>query len=322
MTEGTQRVAAAAVSTPVPDDSRAVAGTTFTLLAALGFAAVSTLTALAIGYGASLPNVLTWRYVLASVVLATFVGARGYPRLPAREMMKFVVIGGGGQALLVGLALSSIAYIPVATLAFLFYTYPAWVTLVQALRGAERFTARRGLALAMSFGGIIVIVGVPSGTGIAGAGAAAPGDGTFWTGVALALSAALVYGAYIPTMMHLQKTYPVPVTSALAKIGAAACFLLWSVGDQSFDWALTGPAWATIAALTIFSTVLPSVWFLSGLIRLGPVKTAIISTVEPFLTAIIGAIVLSQGMTPRVITGGALIVAAVVLLQFRRERVA
>lgn len=289
-------------------------GTAFTLMAALGFAAVSTLTAVAIANGASLPNVLTWRYILASIVLTIFVGARGYPRLPNREMMKFVVIGGGGQALLVGLALSSIAYIPVATLAFLFYTYPTWVTLVQAIRGAERFTPRRGVALVMSFAGIAVIVGTP--------GSGADANPEFWTGVALALGAAVVYGGYIPTMMHLQKTYPVPVTSALAKIGAAAIFLVWSASDQSFDWALTTNAWMAIAALTIFSTVLPSVFFLSGLIRLGPVRTAIVSTVEPFLTAIIGAIVLAQHITPQVFAGGAMIVAAVLLLQFRRERVA
>lgn len=291
------------------------AGTAFTLMAALGFAAVSTLTAVAIASGASLPNVLTWRYVLASVVLTVFVGVRGYPRLPNREMMKFVAIGGGGQALLVGLALSSIAYIPVATLAFLFYTYPTWVTLVQAVRGAERFTVRRGTALAMSFAGIVIIAGIP--------GAAATAEyPEYWTGVALALAAAVVYGGYIPTMMHLQKTYPVPVTSALAKIGSAAIFLVWSATDQSFDWALTSNAWMAIAALTIFSTVLPSVFFLSGLIRLGPVRTAIVSTVEPFLTAIIGAVVLAQHITPQVFAGGAMIVAAVLLLQFRRERVA
>ena len=301
------------------ETARHAAGTTFTLLAATGFAAVSTLTAVAISHGTSLANVLTWRYVLASIVLTVFVGARRYARryarLPSREMMKFVVIGGGGQALLVGLALSSIAYIPVATLAFLFYTYPAWVTLVQAVRGVERVTARRGVALAMSFAGIVTIVGLPGITGEAA-------DAGYWTGVALALGAALVYGGYIPTMMHLQKTYPVPVTSALAKIGASVCFLIWSVSDQSFDMSLTQPAWIAIAILTVFSTVLPSVFFLSGLIRLGPVRTAIVSTVEPFLTAIIGAAVLAQHITPRVFAGGALIVAAVVVLQFKRERVA
>ncbi len=77
-----------------------------------------------------------------------------------------------------------------------------------------------------------------------------------------------------------------------------------------------------LVALTIFSTVLPGVFFLMGLVRLGPVRTAIVSTVEPFLTALLGAVVLSQALTLPTIAGGALIVAAVVLLQFKRDRVA
>ena len=80
--------------------------TAFTVLAAAGFAAVSTLTSIAIAHGASLPNVLTWRYVLASVVMVGWVGARGAARMASGELAKFVVIGGGGQALLVGLALA------------------------------------------------------------------------------------------------------------------------------------------------------------------------------------------------------------------------
>ena len=81
-------------------------------------------------------------------------------------------------------------------------------------------------------------------------------------------------------------------------------------------------AWGAILALTLFSTVLPSVFFLKGLMRLGPVRTAIVSSVEPFLTAVLGAVVLAQPMTTSVMSGGAMIVSAVVLLQYRRERVA
>jgi drug/metabolite transporter (DMT)-like permease len=95
-----------------------------------------------------------------------------------------------------------------------------------------------------------------------------------------------------------------------------------AVGDRSFTISLSTTAWEAIGALTLFSTVLPSVFFLMGLMRLGPVRTAIVSTVEPFLTAILGALVLHQPVTPRLLAGGAMIVAAVVLLQFRRERVA
>jgi len=314
---------------PAPNGALVGAGTAYTLLAALGFAAVSTLTSLALAEHVSLFTVLTWRYVLGAVVMVTWVGSRNYARMPWRESARFIVLGGGGQALLVGLALSSLKYIPAATLGFLFYTYPAWVTLVQAVRGAEKLTWRRVMALALSFGGIVVIVVVPvldKQMGPSGSlGALTVGltvdDGAL-RGVALALGAAIVYGMYIPLMGWMQKSHPVSVTSAYAKIGSAICFLILAVSDRSFSYSLSGTAWGAIVALTLFSTVLPSLFFLMGLMRLGPVRTAIVSTVEPFLTAILGAIVLHQPVTSPMLFGGAMIVAAVVLLQFRRERVA
>lgn len=296
-------------STPA-DTGRLAPGTLYTLLAATGFAAVSILTSLATATGLGLSTVLAWRYLLAAVILTAWVGTHDYKRIPPREMMRFVTIGGFGQALMVYLALSSLAYIPAATLAFLFYSYPAWVALFQAVRGAEKLDARRVTALALSFGGIGVMVGMP------GAG------GVDWRGVALALSAALVYGVFIPVMRVLQKDHPVAPTSAYAKIGAALAFLMLSVFDRSFSWQLSGDAWAAIVALAVFSTVLPSVFFLMGLIRLGPVRTAIISTVEPFLTAILGIIVLSQPLRLPTVIGGALIISAVFVLQFKRDRVA
>jgi drug/metabolite transporter (DMT)-like permease len=292
------------------DSAQIAPGTFYTLLAATGFAAVSILTSLATATGLTLSTVLAWRYVLAAVVLTAWVGTHAYKRIPPKEMMRFVTIGGFGQALLVYLALSSLRYIPAATLAFLFYSYPAWVALFQAVRGAERLDARRVGALALSFGGIGVMVGMPGESGVD------------WRGVTLALSAALVYGAYIPTMRALQRDHPVAPTSAYSKIGAALAFLVLSVADQSFTWRLGGDAWMAIVALAVVSTVLPSVFFLMGLIRLGPVRTAIISTVEPFLTAILGVIVLDQALRAPTVVGGVLIISAVVVLQFRRDRVA
>jgi drug/metabolite transporter (DMT)-like permease len=292
------------------------AGTAYTLLAALGFAAVSTLTSIATGEHVSLSVVLLWRYVIGAVVMVAFVGTQRYPRMAWREAARFIVLGGGGQALLVGMALSSLKYnVGVAMLAFLFYTYPAWVTLVQTVRGAEPVTARRVGALALSFGGIVVIVGSP----LAGGTSA---SSLPWTGIALALGAALVYGMYIPLMQWLQKTHSVAVTSAYAKIGSAICFLLLALQDHTLTATMSTTAWSAIVALTLFSTVMPAVFFLMGLMRLGAVRTAIVSTVEPFLTAVLGAIVLRQAVSANILLGGAMIVAAVVLLQFRRERVA
>ena len=294
-------------------------GTAFTLLAALGFGAVSTLTILARRDGLSLSAALMWRFVLASVVLVTFVGARNYPRIPWREALRIIVIGGGGQALFVGMALSSLRFVSVAMLAFMFYTYPAWVTLVQAIRGAERLTSRRLFALALSFAGVVVVYLGPGASSSAGI---ALNSIPPLRGIALALGAAVVYGFYIPTMQWLQKSHPVPVTSAYAKLGSAICFLFIAMADGSLSYNMSAHTWLAISALAVFATVLPSVFFLTGLMKLGPVRTAIVSTVEPFFTTVLGAVVLRQAVAASTMLGGVMIVTAVVVLQYRSERVA
>jgi drug/metabolite transporter (DMT)-like permease len=301
------------MSTPVASvaDGNARSGVGLTLLAASGFAAVSILTSIAMRTGLSLSTVLAWRYILSAVALVTWVGTHAQSRrMRPNEALLWMVFGGGGQALMVYLALSSLAFVSAATLAFLFYTYPVWVTLVQAVRGAERIDARRAGALVLSFGGTALMVGSPAMAG------------TAWRGFALALGAAMLYGVLIPTMQWMQKDWPITVTSAYSKIGASVCFLVLSASDRTFQYSMSAPAWAAIIALTLWSTVLPSVFFMMGLMRLGPVRTAIVSTVEPFLTALLGAVVLAQPLTLRTLGGGAAIVAAVIVLQVRRTRVA
>jgi len=286
--------------------SRIIAGTAFTLLAAAGFSAVSVLTSIATRGGTSLSAVLAWRYVLASVALGAWVVLRpATPRMSRTDVWRWLLIGGGGQALLVWLALSSLTYITAATLAFLFYTYPSGVALIQAARGAERIDRRCVLALALSFVGIALMVGTPE------------SGATAWKGYALALSAAIVYGFYIPTMTWLQRDLPVAPTSTCAKAGSAVCFVALASADGTLTMSLGPQGWSAVVALTILSTVLPSVFFLMGLLRLGPVRTAIISTVEPFMTAVLGLVVLTQPLTGATLCGGALIVAAVVLLHAR-----
>jgi drug/metabolite transporter (DMT)-like permease len=70
-----------------------------------------------------------------------------------------------------------------------------------------------------------------------------------------------------------------------------------------------------IAVLAVFSTVLAFVAFLRGLSEIGPVRTAIVSTVEPFWTALMGSVVLGQVIGPRTLVGGMLIATAVIVLQ-------
>lgn len=288
---------------PAAPRSAVATGTAAALGAALGFASVSIITSLALAEDLPLAGVLTWRYALASIMLLGWLAATGWVVPSRRDLPRLLLIGGVGQGIIVYLALSSLKYITPATLGFLFFTFPAWVAIVQAVRGAEALNRRRVLALALALLGVVVMVGAPQ---------AADLD---WRGVSLALGAAFLYGMFIPLLRWLQADNSITLTTTWTKIGAAAMHLVvwgWQGGVTA---SLSGRAWLLIGALAFFSTVLPSLFFLKAINVIGPVRTAIVSTVEPFLTALLGVLILSQGLTLTTLLGGALIGAAVWILQ-------
>ena len=218
--------------------------------------------------------------------------------------LRAILLGGGGQAVVTGASLAALAYIPAGTLGFLFYTYPAWVTVIAAVRGHERITAPRLLALALSLGGVATMVGAP------GAASLHP------LGVALALGSALAYAIYVPFIGRLQEGSTGTVTSVYICLGAGLVFACVTA-VRGAGAPLTPLGWSAVAALALPCTVVAFLAFLRGLAALGPVRTAILSTVEPFWTASLGAVVLHQPIGRGTLIGGAMIAAAVLVLQRR-----
>jgi drug/metabolite transporter (DMT)-like permease len=305
---GPARPARPASPADIAGSRRAILVATLLVLLSAGcFGANSILTVVATRVGVPLFAVLFWRYGLAAPMLATVAALSGPGRLaiPRARLLPLLFLGGGGQALVIFLALSSLNYIPAVTLGFLFYTYPAWVALFAAIRG-ERLDTRRIVALVLSLAGIVFMVGVPfSG----GPGALRP------AGVALALGAAIAYALFIPLIGRLQAGLDPAAASTYVVLAASALFGILGAVTGNFRLALPPVGWAVVTALALISTTLGFIAFLRGLQVLGPVRTAIVSTVEPFWIAVLGLIVLAQPISPTVMGGGVLIAAAVVLLQ-------
>ena len=282
--------------------------TLLVLISACCFGSIGVLSTLAINGGARLIDVLFWRYAIAGVLLVVVSGGLAAVRQPTKRALELAILAGGGQAAVAFTTLSALKYIPVASLVFLFYTYPTWVAVFSAVRGTERLTTPRVIALVRSLAGIGLMVGLP-------------GSGTMHpAGVAFALGGAVLYALYIPMINHFGRGLAPAVTSAYAAGGAALVLFVAALTQGAPLVAFTPMAWAAIFALAIICTVLAFIIFLRGLAVIGPVRTAIVSTVEPFWTALLGSLVLGQSIGPRVFIGGSLIAAAVVVLQVAGRR--
>lgn len=273
------------------------------LFSACCFGSIPILITLATTSGARLVDVLTWRYLIAAALLVVVSGGVQAVLAPGRRAWTVMALAGGGQALIAFVSLSALRYIPVATLTFLFYTYPAWVAVMAAARGTERISRRGAIALALSLAGIALMVGMP------GAGGLHP------LGALLALSSALLYAAYIPLIDRLGRGTPPAVTSAYATAGAGAILLVVATMQGGLAVRFAPIGWAAVLILAVLSTVIAFLAFLRGLAEIGPVRTAIVSTIEPFWTAMLGGLVLGQQVGSRTLVGGLLIAVAVILLQ-------
>ena len=262
------------------------------------------LVVLATRTGAALATVLAWRYVLAAIVLLAMASRARLPAPAGPRGWALVALGALGQGSIAWLGLSALEFIPAATTTFLFYTYPGWITLIAAVRRAEPITRRKLVALALAFTGIAIMVG-------------APDEVPDPRGVALALSAAVFYAAYVPLLDRLQRGIRPVVVSWIICAGAAGAFVLAAAVRGELTLALAPVAWASVLALAIVSTVIAFRLFLAGLAVIGPVRTGIISTVEPLSTAVLGWALLAQRPGWPTFAGGACILGAVLLLQWR-----
>jgi drug/metabolite transporter (DMT)-like permease len=295
---------------PAMESSNTSIGRATLLIAvsALSFGSISVLTVLVTRAGVPLLTAMAWRYVLGAALLVPIIGVKQLGSVPRRRLVQLLLIGGFGQALITYLSLHALEYIPVGPLAFLFYTYPAWVALLAAMRRTEKLTPVRTIALTLALVGVTVIVGAPS------------TDRLNPVGVILALGSALLYSVYLPSLEHLQRGIPALVSTFLLVAGAAITFVIAALFARELYLPAAVPVWSNIVVLALVSTVIAFSTLIKGLSVLGPVRTAIIATVEPFFTAMLGVAVLGNQLTTTTFVGGILIAAAVLVIQWSSTR--
>lgn len=285
-------------------------GTLAVVASACCFGSISPLTVIASERGMALESIQTWRYFTSAVLVMAYgwISRRGIATAPPTSMQtrwyapRTLLIAGGGQAMVATLALAALKWLPAATASFLFYTYPAWVTLISAVRGLEPIDRSRVAALILALVGIGAMVGAPN------TAALSP------IGLVIILSGALVYALYIPVLGALQRRLDALDATRAICVGGTVCFAVWSVS--------AGTLFAIPDAVSLGASMLQGALasgaffgFLAGLRVLGNVRTAITSTVEPFWTTLLGLVVLGQPVGAGTLVGGAAIMAAVLLLQ-------
>ncbi len=282
---------------------------------AFGFATLSILAKLAFAEGLSLTGFLSVRFGGAALVLLIILGLKhGRAVFPDRRLVAALfLLGGLGYFTQSSLYFLGLQRIPASLSSVLLYVYPVFVALnmwvVEGRRPARLEVGAMALALAGA-------------TLTASPWDALRGAGPDLLGVLLVLGAAAGYGVYIVVSnRYVHRAGPL-ISTAWVALGASVSFSLTGFFARTWVVPATPRAAALLLGLIVFSTILPLATFFAGMRRVGPTAASLLSTLEPVFTIALAAMVLGEALTGSQWAGGALILAAVVLLNLPARRAA
>jgi drug/metabolite transporter (DMT)-like permease len=216
------------------------------------------------------------------------------------------IVGYSAQA---GCYFAALDHLDASVLALLLYTYPAMVFVGAVVLGRERSSALKVGALLMAGAGLALVL----------AGGASGSLNTI--GVALALAAALAYTSYILVADTVVADADGVGLAAIVITGAFLSVGTYTLLSGQLDLGFDATAWAALVGLALFSTVVAVTTFFLGLELVGPSTASIVSTIEPAWTVGLAAIVFGESLGAVQVLGGALVLAAVVVLQLGAGRV-
>ena len=267
-------------------------------LSAVGFSTLGIFARFAYGAGADAMTILALRFIPSALILLAVLAARG-ERLPrGRDLWKLCAMGGIGYVGQSFCYLTGVRYASPGLVSLLVYLYPVIVALLSALLFHERLTWQKCVSLALALTGLAITV-QPSGGQL--------------PGVILGIAAAIIYSAYILAGAQVLRRVSALQSSAVIFASAGAVSSVMALaGGPHLPASWTG--WAAVAGITVFATALPAVAFLAGIGRIGGANAALVSTFEPGVTVLLSAWFLGDRLSPITLLGGALILAAVLLL--------
>ena len=285
-----------------PSGKTSGAGNAVAFASAITFATGITLVALIYEDGANVHAVNLSRVLAFAAVMALTLGiARISPALPPRAALQCVLVGLLFCGELYGL-LASIRYIPVGLAMLIMYTYPLLVAAAGWLTGTESFTLDRLLAILAAFAGLALALHTPD-------------SELDWRGVAWAVFTAVSFSAVLIVSERTMRGMDRRILMLYLTSTAAVIVGVVSLTLVSLEWPRTDQGWTLLAASTGLYVLATTLLF-AAVKMIGPLRTAIIDNSAPVWAIVLAALLLGEHLNMVQLFGGALVISAVVLVQF------
>jgi drug/metabolite transporter (DMT)-like permease len=257
-------------------------------------------------YGIQPDTLIAMRVLISSSTLFIFLMLfrRGSLRVRRRDIPPLLVLG------LVGVAFERVSYsyavyLTTATIAaILYYTYPVFVTIIASFKLKEKITYREGIAIALAFVGVALVVKAYDPTAFSGD----------LLGIFFGLGASVGFVVYFLLTQKLRTRYAAWTLTAYGD-GIGAVSLLPAVYVSLpqmayYPWQL----WVLIFAIAWILSLFAYVVYSYALKEVEASKGSVLSVLEPLSAAVYSAVLLGELLQPLQILGVGLALTGVILL--------
>ena len=252
------------------------------------------------------------RVTVSTVLLGIVFGIWYRPlfKIRPRDLWYFFLLGGVVMALVQVTYFYAISKIQVAAAIFLQYLAPIMVALFSICFWKERLTPGKILALVLSLGGCYLVVG----------GYSLHLLKMNHLGILAGLCSALCFAVYTLVGERGMHRYSPWTVLFYAFLFAT---ITWHTLYPPFQYiraGFTAAQWGWILYVSIVGTVLPFGLFFVGVNYVRSTRASITATLEPISAGLFAYLFIGESLQPLQVAGGAMVVAAIVVLQLKRER--
>ena len=248
-----------------------------------------------------------WVAILLFVLLARGAGSL---RVARRDFLFLVPLGLVGIGAFYLLYFFTVRESMVGTAAILLYSSPAFVSLLAWIFLKETLGVLRILALALTFGGIFMVVGGYDLTDLE----ISP------LVVATGLLSGLTYGLYSIVGKPVAGRLDPAVILSYALGFGTVLLVIFALPTFHTLVGLTSGSYALLFMLAVVHTSLAFGLYTVGLKRLDAGQAAIVATVEPVVAGAIGVVLLGETLTAPKVLGALLVLTGAALAQVRLEK--
>jgi drug/metabolite transporter (DMT)-like permease len=273
----------------------------------IAFSAKAIIVKLAYRHGVDAVTLIMFRMLFALplfLALAWWAG-RGKPALTRRDLAVVCGLGFCGYYLASFLDFAGLQYISASLERLILYLNPTIVLFLGAVLFKRRVQPRQLLALAVSYGGVLLVFGHEANLS---------GRDTL-LGAALVFGSAVAYAVYLVySGAEVQRLGALRLTGWATSVACVLCILQF-VLLRPLDAALVAPTvlWLSVLNATL-CTFAPVIMVMMAIERVGATLTAQTGMIGPLSTIAMGVLVLGEPFNAWIVAGTGLVLTGVWLL--------